>query len=153
MKLVLYVHRAEHSDIQANCHSFLASKFVLEIYEHFNNIRQLHYEMPISSSFRKFPPYTWFHNLQILQQSPLQSCRSFHSHVNAESDTTDAMLFKWFSSQINSKNLIFSVWSLGVQLAVGNGGTEEYVIDMHQLRVKTMLCTLHFVLFFISYNL
>ena len=38
MKLVLYVHRTEHSDIQANCHSFLASKFVLEIYEHFNNI-------------------------------------------------------------------------------------------------------------------
>jgi hypothetical protein len=38
MKLVLYVHRAEHSDIQANCHSFLASKFVLEIYENLNNI-------------------------------------------------------------------------------------------------------------------
>ena len=77
MILVLYVHRTEHSDIQANCHSFLASKFVLEIYEHFNNIWQLHEEMPISSSFRKFlrlfkyftslNSYTWFHNLQIQQ--------------------------------------------------------------------------------------
>jgi hypothetical protein len=38
MKLVLYTHRAEHSDILANYYSFLASKFELQIYEHSNNI-------------------------------------------------------------------------------------------------------------------
>ena len=38
MKLVLYIHRAEHSDIEANHYSFLASNFQLQIYEHFNNI-------------------------------------------------------------------------------------------------------------------
>jgi hypothetical protein len=38
MKLVLYIHRAEHSDILSKYYSFLASKFELQIYEHSNNI-------------------------------------------------------------------------------------------------------------------
>jgi hypothetical protein len=38
MKLVLYIHRAEHRDILANYYSFLASKFELQMYEHSNNI-------------------------------------------------------------------------------------------------------------------
>jgi hypothetical protein len=38
MKLVLYIHRAEHSDTLANYYSFLASTFELQIYEHSNII-------------------------------------------------------------------------------------------------------------------
>jgi hypothetical protein len=38
IKLVLYIHAAEHSDILANHYSFLASKFELQIYEHSNSI-------------------------------------------------------------------------------------------------------------------
>jgi hypothetical protein len=38
MKLALYIHTAEYSDILANYYSFLASNFELQIYEHSNNI-------------------------------------------------------------------------------------------------------------------
>jgi hypothetical protein len=38
MKLVLYIHRAEHSNILAKYYPFLASNFELQIYEHSNNI-------------------------------------------------------------------------------------------------------------------
>jgi hypothetical protein len=36
------------------------------------------------------------------------------------------MVLERFSAQINSKNLILSVWHPGVRLAVENGGTEAF---------------------------
>jgi hypothetical protein len=78
MKLVLYIYRAEHSDIQANCHSF-QDCFKIRA----GNIRTLQQYLTTTRRYADFvvgfflrflrlfeystslDTYTWFHNLQM----------------------------------------------------------------------------------------
>jgi hypothetical protein len=66
MKLV-HMHEAEHSDILANYYAFFASNFELQLYEHSNNIWQLHMEVPIWSFLGKFHRlFEYFTSLDLL---------------------------------------------------------------------------------------
>jgi hypothetical protein len=97
----------------ANHYSFLASKFELQIYEHSNNIWQLHVEVSIWSFLGTFilPAtvrvfhITWF--IEVVSQPKV---------------ATDTMFLESFSAQINSKNLILSLcdtWGYNLQWRMG----------------------------------